>query len=258
MSSRRDFLKYGSTAAALGFYSRDLISNILATSPKGRVLETRFKGMADIVLAEAKRAGASYADVRFTLTSTLPGATANFSAAGRGGGGGGGRGGGGGGGGGGFGRGGRGGGTTGIPVDADRRPGGFGVRVIHSGVWGFASSPIVTEDEIRRITLVAVEVARASAIAKKVDVRLAPVPAYVENYVTPMAKHPLSVSQTDKQAWAQAIVDKASAVQGVTAVTVSATASYEWRYFASSEGSFIEQELSQTTASMSITARAHG
>src|SRR3970282_2189106 len=223
MSSRRGFLRYARSSAAVAFYSRDLISNILATSPTGRVLETRFKGMADIVLAEAKMAGASYADVRFTLTSSLPGATANFSAAGagRGGGGGGGGGGGvggfvggGGGGGGGFGggggRGGRGGGgTQGIPVDADRRPGGFGVRVIHSGVWGFASSPIVTEDEVRRITRLAVEVARASAIAKKADVRLAPVQAYVENYRTPLLKNPAEVSATDKEAWAQAIVDKA-------------------------------------------------
>lgn len=253
MSSRRDFLKFAGSASAVAFYSRDIINDLLATSPKGRVLETRFKGMADIVLAEAKRAGASYADVRFTLTSTLPGASANFSAAGRGAGGGaGGRGGGGGFGGG---RGGRGGGTTGIPADADRRPGGFGVRVIHSGVWGFASSPIVTEDEIRRITRLAVAVARASAIARKADVRLAPVQAYVENYVTPMLKHPQSVSQADKQAWAQGIVDVASKVQGVTAVNVSANASYEWRYFASSEGSYIEQELFQTTPSMSVTAR---
>src|SRR6186713_679942 len=240
MSSRRDFLKVAGSSTALALYSRDLIGNILATSPKGRVLETRFKGMADIVLAEAKMAGASYADVRFTLTSNLPGATANFNAGGRGGSGGaGGRGGGGGGGGfGGGGRGGRG-GAQGIPVDADRRPGGFGVRVIHSGVWGFASSPIVTEDEIRRITRMAVEVARASAIAKKTDVKLAPVQAYVENYRTPMTKDPMSVSQTDKQAWVQAVVDKASAVQGITAVNVSANVSYEWRYFASSEGSFI-------------------
>ena len=36
---------------------------------------------------------------------------------------------------------------------------GFGVRVIHSGTWGFASSPIVTEDEIRRITRIAADVA---------------------------------------------------------------------------------------------------
>jgi len=252
-SSRRDFLKGAGSAAALAFTSRDLIGDLLAVSPKGRVLETRFKGLADIVLAEAKLAGASYADVRFTLTSNLGGANASHSTAGTGRGGG--RGG-GGGGRGGFGRGGRGGGgTTGIPLDADRRPGGFGVRVIHSGVWGFASSPIVTEDEIRRITRVAVEVARASAIAKRADLRLAPVQAYVENYITPVAKNPVNVSETDKQAWAQAVVDKAKVVQGVTAVSVSAQCNYEWRYFASSIGSYIEQELFTTSPSMSVTAR---
>ena len=40
---------------------------------------------------------------------------------------------------------------------------GFGVRVIHSGVWGFASSPLVTPEEIKRVTGVATDVARASA-----------------------------------------------------------------------------------------------
>ncbi|MEJ7812229.1 MAG: TldD/PmbA family protein, partial [Gemmatimonadaceae bacterium] len=155
--------------------------------------------------------------------------------------------------------GGRGGGRGGqlreIPTEANRQAAGFGVRVVHSGVWGFASSPIVTEDEIRRVSRVAVEVARASAIAKKTDLKLAPVPAYVENYVTPMAKHPTSVSQADKQAWAQAIVDKAKAVNGVTAVNVAATHGYEWRYFASSEGSYIEQELFTTSPTLSVTAK---
>ena len=263
--SRRDFIK-GVGAGALGIsayniIAHDVVAELIAQTPQGRVLQSKFKGMADIVLGEARMAGCSYADVRFTMTSNLPGASANFTTAGSGrgegaggggGGGGGGRGGRGGGGGGG-GRGGRGGG--GIPSDADRQAAGFGVRVIHSGVWGFASSPIVTEDEIRRITRVAVEVARASAIAKRTDVKLAPVPKYIENYITPMKKHPTSVSQTDKQNWAQAIVDKASKVQGVTAVNVSANHSYEWRYFASSEGSYIEQELFSTSPSMSVTAR---
>lgn len=36
------------------------------------------KGLADIVLAEGKMAGCSYTDVRFTMTSTLPGATVNI------------------------------------------------------------------------------------------------------------------------------------------------------------------------------------
>ncbi|HSL70625.1 MAG TPA: TldD/PmbA family protein [Longimicrobiales bacterium] len=250
--SRRDFIKGMGAGAALSLYSHDLIAELIALSPRGRVLETRFKGLADIVLGEAKLAGCSYADVRFTLNTNLPGASANFGETP-----GGGRGGrGGGGGGGGFGGRGGGGGRGGtIPTDAERQAGGFGVRVIHSGVWGFASSPIVTEDELRRITRMAVEIARASAIAKKADLRLAPVPKYIENYVTPMKKHPTSVSQTDKQTWAQAIVDKAKAVTGVTGVNVSVNHGYEWRYFASSEGSYIEQEIFTTTPSMSVTAR---
>jgi TldD protein len=128
-------------------YSRDLVADLIATSPSGRVLETKFKGLADIALAEGKLAGCSYTDIRFTLTASPPGATANFRAegggeGGRGGRGGGGRGGGGGGGGFGGGRGGRGAQLREIPTDANRQPGGFGVRVVHSGVWGFASSPI--------------------------------------------------------------------------------------------------------------------
>ena len=83
--------------------------------------------------------------------------------------------------------------------DGTPRAAGFGVRVIHSGVWGFASSPIVTEDEIRRITRVAIEVARASAIAKKTDVRLAPVQRYQVYWRTPMTQDPMTMSETDKR-----------------------------------------------------------
>jgi len=262
-SSRRDFLKKlgmgVGVSAATALISHDLVAELIATGPTGRVLESKFKGMADIALKEAKTVGCTYADIRFTLTASPPGATINYRADGgggrRGGAGGGVRG--GGGGGGGFGgRGGRGGPQLReIPTEANRIPAGFGVRVIHSGVWGFASSPIVTEDEIKRITRLATEIAKASSIAKKSDLKLAPVQAYVDNYVTPMTKPPTSVSQTDKQAWAQSIVDKAKDVKGVTAVSVTANHGYEWRYFASSEGTYIEQELYTTTPNFSVTAK---
>jgi TldD protein len=257
-TSRRDFVKILG-ASAIGICSHDLVAELLAQSPPGQPAQSRFRGLADIALGEAKVLGTSYADIRFTMTTGLTGGMASFTTAAQGRGGGGGRAAGGGrgaagGGRGGGGRGGRGGGR-GIPTPEERQAGGFGVRVIHSGVWGFASSPIVTEDEIRRVTRVAVEVARASAIAKKTDVRLAAVPAYVEHWVTPMTKHPTSVSQTDKQNWAQAIVDKASSVQGVTSVNVQANHGYEWRYLATSEGSYIEQEIFTTSPSMSVTAR---
>lgn len=267
MTSRRDFLKgIGATTAIGALYSRDLVAELIASAPTGNVTESKFKGLSDIALGEAKLAGCTYCDIRFTMTLNPPGATMNYRAdggesvggGGRGGrGAGGGGGGGGGGGAGGGGRGGRGGGAPfkGIPSDQERVSAGFGVRVVHSGVWGFASSPIVTEDEIKRITRLATEVAKASAIAKKADLKLAQVPKYVTNYVTPMTKPPLSVSQTDKTAWAQAIVDKAKGVSGVTAISVTATHGYEWRYFASSEGSYIEQELYTTSPNLTITAK---
>ena len=186
--TRRDFIKTVG-AAGLIVAGSDLIGDLLAQTPPGRVLDSKFKGLSDIALKEAKTAGCSYADIRFTRTTNsgvnatggnpVPGDDPNDvrRVRRRRGGGGGGR---------------RRrrwrrrrwrrrrGGGGGTRVGAA----GFGVRVIHSGTWGFASSPIVTEDEIRRITKIAAEVARASAIAKKTDVRLAPVPAYQVYWAT--------------------------------------------------------------------------
>jgi TldD protein len=251
--SRREFLATMG-AGTLALYSHDLVAQLLADGPRGDAENSRFRGLSDIALAEARREGCTYADIRFTMTQNLPGASANFTAEGQGGGGGGG--GGFGGGGGGFGGGGGGGGGfRGIPTDEERQPAGFGVRVIHSGVWGFASSPIVTEDEIRRIARMASEVARASAIAKRNDVRLTPVDPVITSWTTPMRIDPLTVSETDRENWAQAIVDKASAVPGVVRVQAAARISYEWRYFASTEGSYIEQESYTTTPTLSVTGR---
>src|SRR5262249_23672535 len=133
-----------------------------------------------------------------------------------------------------------------------------GVRVIHSGVWGFASSPIVTDDELKRITAMAVTVAKASSIAKKRDVQLCPVPAYQVNWNTPIVKDPRKMSQTDKQAYAQAIVDKVMANKEVASCQVNMQITGEWKYFASSEGSYIEQELMTTMPSLSVTATKNG
>ncbi len=255
--TRREFVtQLGMGAGALALYSNDLVGQLLADSPPGVATRSAVQGLADIALYEARQAGASYADIRLTYTANLEGASVTWRDENEEqGGGGGGRFGGGGGGRGGGGRFG-GGGTRATPPGAEERePAGFGVRVIHSGVWGFASSPIVTEGEVQRITRIAVEVARASAIAKRQDVRLTPVEAYQASYRTPMVIDPTTVSESDKEAWAQAIVDLAKAVPGVIGVSASARVQYEWRYFASTEGSYIEQEHFTTSPSLSVTAR---
>ena len=252
--TRRDFIKTVG-AAGLVVAGSDLIADLLAQTPPGRVMDSKFKGLSDIALKEAKAAGCSYADIRFTRSTSsgvnanggnpVPGQEDEFGGFGGRGGRGGGRGGGFGGGGG---RGGRG---------AAGRAGaaGFGVRVIHSGTWGFASSPIVTEDEIRRITRLATEVARSSAVAKKTDVRLAPVPAYQVYWPTPIQKDPDSIAREAKQDFVQKVVDAVVKNKDVQNVNVSVNITYEWKYFASSEGSYIEQESWQTNPSFSVTAR---
>jgi TldD protein len=155
------------------------------------------------------------------------------------------------------GRGGRGGAGRGGGARAGGRPGaaGFGVRVIHSGVWGFASSPIVTEDEIRRITRIAAEVAKASAVAKKTDVKLAPVPAYSEYWASPLKQDPATVSTEEKQAYVQKVVDAALKNKDVSNVTAAVGVTSEWRYFASSEGSYIEQDTFEITPTFSVSAK---
>jgi TldD protein len=256
---RREFVKTMALSGA-AVAASDLVGDLIAQSPKGRVLESKFRGLADVALAQAKQLGCAYADIRFTRR-TNRGVNANggnrdaaeLGGGGRGGGGRGGRGGRGGFGGfGGFGSGDPGSGA------GSNQAAGFGVRVIHSGVWGFASSPIVTEEEIQRITRMAAEIAKASAIAKKMDVRLAPVPAYQDYWVTPMQKDPAAVSQETKQALVQQVVDIAVKTKDVLSVSASVQLEAEWKYFASSEGSYIEQEISTTTPSFSVTARRDG
>ena len=70
--SRRDFVK-SMSAGAIVLASSDLISDLIAQTPKGRVLDSKFRGLADISLAEAKTAGCSYSDIRFTRNLGLPG-----------------------------------------------------------------------------------------------------------------------------------------------------------------------------------------
>src|SRR3954449_3682656 len=222
--TRRDFLKY-TGAAGLVIASSDLVGELIAQSPKGNPLTSMFKGLADIALGAAKNAGCTYADVRFTRSV---GSGVNASGGSDSGGGFGG------------GRGGRGGAGRGGGARAGGRPGaaGFGVRVIHSGTWGFASSPIVTEDEIRRITRIATDVAKASAIAKKTDIRLAPVAAYQVYWAPPVLKDPDSVPRDAKQDFVQKIVDAAAKNKDVQNVNASVNTTYEWKYLATSEGSY--------------------
>ena len=131
---------------------------------------------------------------------------------------------------------------------------GFGVRVVHSGTWGFAASPRVTRDEIARVTGAATTIAKANSALRKRPLELAKVPAYRDRYTTPFQKDPFDVPIPDKLAFLQAVHEAAKGVAGVQTVQSALVFRAEAKYFASTEGSYIQQRIVQTSPSMTATA----
>jgi hypothetical protein len=53
---RRDFVKT-LALSGVGIAASDLVGELIAQGPPGSVLQSKFKGLADVGLAEAKRSG---------------------------------------------------------------------------------------------------------------------------------------------------------------------------------------------------------
>ena len=75
---------------------------------------------------------------------------------------------------------------------------GFGVRVLVKGAWGFAASPVVTADSVRRITSEAVQIARANAEYQRKRIKLVRTPAVSAKWKSAFEKDPFEIS-TDKK-----------------------------------------------------------
>jgi len=88
--------------------------------------------------------------------------------------------------------------TLEVPAVSDGGSFGFGVRVIVDGAWGFAASPLVTKEEIARMTGEAVAVARANAAIRSKPLELAPVPVYRTRWQTPHERDPFAVPLEEK------------------------------------------------------------
>jgi TldD protein len=131
---------------------------------------------------------------------------------------------------------------------------GFGVRVIVDGTWGFASSSVVTKDEVARIAAQAAAIARANRAINAEPVQLAPVAAYDTVWNTPVVKNPFEMPLQPKLDLLLQLNDEALKVPGASFVSAFMQFVDEHKYFASSEGSHIEQSLIRSYPGFSITA----
>ena len=230
--SRRDFLRrLGVTAGAAAV--ADLVDGPfwLVDELHAEPLPlSELESLADVALKRAKQAGATYADIRinryrnrslFLRTSPERGTADRVNH---------------------------------VPGVIETGSFGFGVRVIHSGSWGFAAGPQVTKQSIGRATGDAVAIARANAAIQRRPVKLAPVQAYRDRYVTPHEKDPFDVPIQDQLALLQRVHDAAARVKGARTMNSGLVFRTEDKYFASSEGSSIQQLILQSAPTFTATA----
>jgi TldD protein len=131
---------------------------------------------------------------------------------------------------------------------------GVGVRVIAGGAWGFAATPSVTAADAERVARDAVATAKANASLMKKPVVLAPVPANVDVWQTPLIKDPFKIPLEDKAELLLAINREAMKVPGVKFVNAQYAANSEWKLLASTDGAYIEQEVVRLGPGFSVTA----
>jgi TldD protein len=130
-----------------------------------------------------------------------------------------------------------------IETTADTEDAGFGIRAIVNGAWGFASSYRLEKEEIQRIAALAVEVARASSRLLKQPVELVPEPAYRDHWQTPIQKNPFKIPMEKKIDLILKVNEEMLKVAGIKVATAFLNFNEIWKYFASTDGSFIEQDL---------------
>src|SRR6478736_6136252 len=137
---------------------------------------------------------------------------------------------------------------------------GVGIRVIVNGTWGFAATNNVTADGIKKTTERAIAIAKANSKFQKEPVMLAPVQGYGEvSWNTPIQKNSFEVPVSEK-------VDLLLRANGAALKNGASFANSnlfqvnEQKYFASSDGSYIDQDIHRIwpTFTISVVDRASG
>ncbi|MCC9135801.1 TldD/PmbA family protein [Pontibacter silvestris] len=131
---------------------------------------------------------------------------------------------------------------------------GVGVRVLANGTWGFAATSDVTDKGIAKAAEQAVSIAKANAKLQKEPVQLAPVQSYGEvSWRTPLEKNAFEVPVGEKAELLLAANAKATE-NGANFVNSALFQVNEQKYFASTEGSYIDQDVHRIWPNFTVTA----
>jgi len=131
---------------------------------------------------------------------------------------------------------------------------GFGIRVLFQGAWGFACSSKVSRGEMEAVFGKAIRIAKASSKVKGKEIMFPSASPVVDRYATPIFVDPFGVAPEAKLNLllkADEILRRNKKVK----ISEAFSGSYKTeKTFASTEGSYIEQEIVECGAGISSTA----
>jgi TldD protein len=137
---------------------------------------------------------------------------------------------------------------------------GIGIRVIANGTWGFSATSDVTPDGIAKCAATAVEIAKANSKFQKEPVELAAQKGVGEQtWKTPLKKNAFEIPVQQKIDL-MLNVSNAALDNGASFVASNLFFVNEQKYFASSDGSFIDQDIHRIwpTFTVTVTDKATG
>ncbi len=150
-------------------------------------------------------------------------------------------------------------GTT-IRVAGDEHPeiqaartAGYSVRVLDGGAWGFAAGQRIDSAGLDEVVARAVAMARATAAFSRRKIELAPSAVVRDRWVTPVVKDPFKVSLEEKIGLLKSI-NRALQGKYVHLTVAVYTESRQKKILATSEGSFIEQDLTECGGGLGVFA----
>ncbi len=206
---RRDFIKL--TGAGVGGLILPITGNMVSAAQLlDRPMDVAMKKqLADIALNAAKSAGATYADARIgrylnQFVTTREKVVNNI---------------------------------------VNTESAGIGIRVIANGTWGFASTSKMTPDSIAKTAKQAVAIAKANSKFQIEPVQLAPVKGVGEvSWKTPIVKNAFEIPIKEKVDMLLD-VNNAALSNGASYITSIFFLVNEQKYFASTDGSYIDQDV---------------
>ncbi len=221
----------GTAATVAGaLLTRPTNAAVTAFQPLPSAQEDRLKILITTAIDAAKSAGAKYADARLTFSQDMA-ALGNIGQVGH-----------------------------NRPYNRVENMA-FGVRARCDGYWGFASSPVWTKDEAARLGRMAVESAKANALAKPRDVEMAPNPVATSgDWSMPVTDDPFEMDPYEITDYLDGLADYIANglpteyfrfLGAVQRLSFNATFYRQQKAFGNSDGQFITQRRYRTGCGIS-------